>query len=138
MKRIKSRDVYAMLEYYGIKKRINAIFFVTEGGKVFMIPKYIDVPAKIYSLGLCIGKIEKEGFRFTIEGAQIFYNLATKQILELNDEQLYDWVRGINTKVNVKDGYYILKYKDDIVGGGKVKNGVLWNFVKKNRRIKKL
>ena len=33
--------------------------------------------------------------------------------------------------------YVVLKYKDDFIGCGKVKNGKVWNYVPKDRRQEK-
>ena len=80
---------------------------------------------------------EKNGFRLSLEGAQIIGPHAKKQVLELNEEQLKEWFNGQNLKTeSIDKGFTLLKRKNDYVGCGFMSNGIVYNFIPKNRRLR--
>ena len=88
-------------------------------------------------IGVYIGRIEEDGFRPSIEGAQLIR--AVINVIEINDEETWDWIRGFEIKTNSETrGYVIIKNKEDTLGTGKVINGKIWNYTPKERRIKSL
>jgi len=88
-------------------------------------------------IGLYIGRLTDEGFRPSIEGAQLLR--PKKNVIELSEEQLKEWLMGYNIEIETDfNGYCGLSYKSEIVGPGKIANKKLWNYVPKERRIKKL
>lgn len=72
-----------------------------------------------------------------MDGAQLLGSLATKQVIELDDDQAETWLKGepINYKAEHK-GYVIVVNKGDILGCGSISEGVLHSFVPKVRRLK--
>ncbi len=119
---------------------IKGVFFISEKKKIYLT----TIPARDTSriiknfsgIGLYIGRLNDDGFRPSIEGAQLLR--PKKNIISLNEEQLKEWVAGYNIKVNEKDGYYIIRYNNETLGPGKVMNGHLWNYVPKERRIQNI
>jgi len=90
--------------------------------------------------GYYFARRNKDGtYRLSIEGSQIVGPLSTKNVVEINDKELWNWLRGIDIENNHDQmGWVILKHKDDFVGCGKAfTNGIL-NHVPKERRIKNL
>ena len=78
----------------------------------------------------------KEGLRPTIEGSRLIAQTATKNILELDDSQINDWIKGLDMEgFEVPDGFYLVKNKKDIYGCCKIKEGKLFNYVPKGRRL---
>ena len=94
----------------------------------------LDIP--IISKGVYFGYLEHDGLRLSIEGSQIVGRHATKNILELGEKEMQDWLNGMNLDKKCKKGYLILKFKKDFVGCGKSNGEKIWNFVPKERRIR--
>jgi NOL1/NOP2/fmu family ribosome biogenesis protein len=91
-------------------------------------------------IGLYFGKIEHDGIRLSIDCLQLMDPYVNKNVVELNKKQLFNWVRGFDIDIEVKEPgpYLLLKYKNDIVGCGKRKRDGILNLVPKDRRIKSL
>ena len=95
-----------------------------------------DSKLKINSLGMYFGQVKNGELRLTIEGSQILGQLAKKNVIEINDGLLKLWIRGHDIEVdNSENGFFIVKHKNDYIGSGKLKQGVLLNFISKIRRI---
>ncbi len=97
----------------------------------------IDQVAHIEGVGLYFAKEDMDGLRLSIEGSQLLKNQITKNIFELDEKQAEQWMMGseINIKTG-KRGFYIMKYKDDFLGTGKISAEKISNFVPKPRRLK--
>ena len=82
---------------------------------------------------------DRIGLRLSIEGSQILGKQATKNILEVTDEQAAQWFSGqdIQTESGLK-GFVLVKHKQDFLGCGNLANRVLHNYLGKERRIKTL
>ena len=84
-------------------------------------------------IGMYIGTYEKDGFRPSIEGAQL---ISSEPMVELNEKESRQWMCGLNVKKDApKVPYIIVKYNGDIIGAGKPKEGELLNYTAKNRRL---
>ena len=91
----------------------------------------------MHHLGLYIGKIESGEIRLSIEGSQLIGPTAKKNVLEITEKQVRNWLRGQNLETNSKQkAFVILKHKKDFLGSGKMKKGKVINSVPKIRRIK--
>lgn len=101
-----------------------------------------ETPKKLIGevAGTYFARKNKDGtFRLSIEGSQIIGPLATKNVIEINKEELWQWIRGINLENNHDhEGWVILKHGEDYVGCGKACSKGIINHVPKNRRIKNL
>ena len=97
----------------------------------------LDRVAHIEGIGLYFAKEQMDGIRLSIEGSQILSNQITKNIFELDEKQAEQWMLGneINIKTD-KRGFFIMKFKDDFLGTGKISAEKISNFVPKNRRLK--
>ena len=95
-----------------------------------------DSKLKINSLGMYFAQIQNGELRLSIEGSQILGPLAKKNVIEINSGLLKLWIRGHDIEVdNPENGFFIVKHKNDYIGSGKLKQGVLLNFISKIRRI---
>jgi NOL1/NOP2/fmu family ribosome biogenesis protein len=117
-------------------------FLEGSDGDIFLISRDIEKldldNLRLNSLGLYIGQLRHDNLRLSIEGSQIIGKSATKNIVEINDEEFSKWLKGeiLQKKVdeNTK-GYVLMKYGKDFVGCGRAKNGEILNFIPKARRI---
>lgn len=151
MEVLSKRDVKNLLKPFGIIYKGTGLFIKTKN-KIYLASKdiqEIDLSQyNVISSGVYIGKIEKMGFRLSIEGTQI---LKPKQnILEIKN---LDWLKGKDIKTNKKfKGFVAIKYKtskskkicgtknkkflsEDFLGSGLCSKGKIINFVPKTRRI---
>jgi len=97
----------------------------------------LDRVAHIEGIGLYFAKEQMDGIRLSIEGSQILSNQITKNIFELDEKQAEQWMLGqeLNIKTD-KKGFFVMKFKDDFLGTGKVSENRITNFVPKQRRLK--
>jgi len=97
----------------------------------------LDRVAHIEGIGLYFAKEQADGIRLSIEGSQLLKSQITKNVFELNEQQAEQWMLGqeINIKTN-KKGFFIMKFKDDFLGTGKISQNRITNFVPKSRRLK--
>ena len=140
MKRSDIKKMYNIWEKYGIDKKFNYNFFANED-KIYITPKGIDLDLlrilNVKGMGLYIGRFDKGNFVFSIEGTQLIGKYS-KNTIHLNDEQVYYWQRGQNFETDEEEGYYLLEYKNMIVGWAKVRNKQVQNNVEKERVIRRL
>jgi NOL1/NOP2/fmu family ribosome biogenesis protein len=129
----------AMLEQFG--SMIKGVFYEGSKGRVYLSNEHsglVDLQrVNAEGIGVYVGRINPDGFRLSIEGAQLIK--ATKNVFEISKEQLWDWLRGYNVKIETDyNGYCVVTHQSDVLGGGKVSNGTILNFTPRERRIKSL
>lgn len=97
----------------------------------------LDRVAHIEGIGLYFAKEQMDGIRLSIEGSQLLKNQITKNIFNLDSKQAEQWMLGqeLNIKTD-KKGFFIIRFKDDFLGTGKVSENRITNFVPKARRLK--
>jgi len=143
-----SREKKKLLEElsttYGIKQlNMDDVFLGTPKGRIYITNRDIEkLPLqklRINSIGLYFAMQDRIGLRLSIEGSQILGKQATKNILEVTDEQAAQWFSGqdIQTESGLK-GFVLVKHKQDFLGCGNLANRVLHNYLGKERRIKTL
>ncbi|BFI73107.1 hypothetical protein YN1_0940 [Nanoarchaeota archaeon] len=128
-------------EYYGIKidkEIIKKYRFFSTKEKIYMFnknfPDFLD-EKYIKKYGLYIIKIEKNNYRFSIEGAQLF-GINAKRIININKENIfYKSKNQEKILIDVENGYYIAKDNKDILGSVYIKNKELKDFIPKERKI---
>ena len=126
---------------YGISSLPKLVFLRSSKDKFFVVSQEVGSSVfsglRVENLGLYIGTLYDEGFRFSIEGSQLFGPLASKNILLLDDNGFLEWLRGHDLDVPPPgfEGFCLVKFRNDFVGGGKVRGSKLFNYVPKNRRL---
>ncbi len=91
----------------------------------------------IDSIGLYVLKKERDGLRLSFDATQLLRMQITKNILEIDDKQMEQWIRGHDLDIKVPQGTYVIKYRGDFLGCGRSNGEKLFNYVPKERRIKK-
>ncbi|MEA3379199.1 MAG: hypothetical protein U9Q69_06235 [Nanoarchaeota archaeon] len=124
---------------YGSEEDLDFVFFKSSKDKIYLLGKKFaelnDKGLRINNLGLYFGKFEKDGIRLSIEGAQMIK--PKKNIIDLDKNEIKEWMNGKDIKCDKEiKGYAIIKYNQDAYGVGKIKDGMILNFVPKFRRIK--
>ena len=93
----------------------------------------------IERIGIYFAKIDEStnDIRLSIEGTQILKEQIKKNIFEIPDEHVEDWMKGheLNIQTGMK-GFIIMKHKNDFLGTGKASENKIGNFIPKNRRLK--
>ena len=97
---------------------------------------YLDNEIRIENIGLYFAKYEDVGIRLTIDGVQLLKSQITKNILELDDNQANQWLKGNDLDIKEERGWKILKHKNEFLGCGKSTGERITNFMPKERRIK--
>ncbi len=143
---LNTRERRHFIEELNTQYNLNSLnidygFLQDRENRIFLISKDVDKidlrNLRINSMGLYFGKIEKDGIRLSIEGTQLIGKNSSKNIIELNKEQVKEWFRGnsIDFQGNYY-GYVILKHNDDYLGSGRFKENKILNYIPKERRIK--
>lgn len=136
------KEIYKLIEkQWGAKVKLDYGFLENNKSRVFIISKdisKIDISKlRINSIGMYFCEIDSKGIRLSIEGTQIVGPRASKNIVELNEEETKKWFRGEDLEKECKDcsGFVILKHNNDFLGTGKYVNGKVLNYVGKTRRV---
>ena len=77
--------------------------------------------------------------RLSFDVPLILKSQISKSIVEINEEQFHSWIRGndIDFKSEISKGNVILSYNGDLVGCGKSNGLKVFNYVPKDRRLRK-
>ena len=119
------------LDYGFLKNNKNRIFVVSKG-----ISKINTSNLRLNSVGMYFCEIDHKGIRLSIEGSQIVGPKATRNIVEVDEEETKKWFKGEDLEINGEySGFLIIKHKKDFLGNGKYSNGRILNYVGKNRRV---
>ncbi len=95
---------------------------------------------RLNSLGLYVGEMNAYGeLRLSIEGSQLLGVHATRNVRELDAEQVRAYFRGeeITLDPSQQPGgqpFLLLKYRNDFLGAAKCKGGKLLNYLPKVHR----
>jgi len=91
---------------------------------------------RIENIGLYFAKQEKDRLRLTLDGIQILKSQITKNILDIDDKQAKDWLKGDDLLIQSDKSFKILKNKNEFLGCGKSTGEKITNFVPKERRVR--
>ncbi len=127
-------------EQWGFSEKIEHAFILTDKERIFIVNREIGEidfsKLRINSIGLYFGEYRNNELRLSIEGSQIVGTKATKNVVELNNDELKQWLRGEDLeKESDATGFVIIKHGNDYLGCGKIKESRLLNFVPKARRL---
>ncbi|MBI2507981.1 hypothetical protein HYV89_03435 [Candidatus Woesearchaeota archaeon] len=143
LKKISSKEKKELLkqlqEQFNFSGKLDYNFFVNQDKKIFIFNKNLDIDfskIRVNSLGLYFANTENE-LRLSIEGSQLIGPHSRKNIFEIEDKQLQEWMHGRDIETeNEFEGFVLIKNKDDFYGTGKYKDGKILNFIPKERRLK--
>ena len=132
-------------EQWGCRPKFleESVFLLSSKENLYLVNRDIEridmQRLRVDSVGLYIGEYKTNSLRLSIEGSQLIGPHAKTNIFELDKAMLEKWLKGFDIAIEQENtGFLIMKYKNDFVGCGKIKNGSLLNFVPKIRRIKDL
>ena len=91
----------------------------------------------VEGVGLYLLKKEETGIRLSFEALMMLKEQITKNILDIDDKQLELWIRGNDLDLSIPQGIYAVRYNGDFLGCGKSNGSKIFNYVPKERRLKK-
>jgi len=151
-----SLKIFNKKEKQEIERKLNEQFGINEiPGKIIMKGreklflfsgsfdyreiKKLEKLTVIERIGAYFARIDErtKDIRLSIEGSQILGIQVKKNLFEIPEELLENWMKGqeLNIKTS-KKGFLIMKYKDNFLGSGKASENKIGNFIPKNRRLK--
>jgi len=96
----------------------------------------LDSTLRIENIGLYFAKQQIDGLRLTLDGTQLLKNQITKNILNLDDKQADDWLKGNDLQIKSDKEFKILSHNNEFLGCGKSTGERITNSIPKERRIK--
>ena len=94
---------------------------------------------RLSAVGLYLGEYAKGEFRLSIEGSQLLGVSAQRNTIELNKEEIHQWMKGESLQLSHHcSGFVIVMHKGDYFGAGRAKENVLLNYVPKIRRLQEI
>lgn len=136
------KEIYGLIEkQWGAKIKLDYGFLKNQKNRIFVVSKDISVidtsKLRLNSVGMYFCEFDSLGIRLSIEGSQIIGPKATKNIVELNEEETKRWFKGedIEKECNDCKGFVIMKHDNDFLGSGKYTNKKILNYVSKTRRV---
>ncbi|HTY43646.1 MAG TPA: hypothetical protein VMC80_00170 [Patescibacteria group bacterium] len=88
-------------------------------------------------IGVYFARILNDFPKLSIEGSQILQSQIKKNIFELDEKQVDDWMKGRDLQIATgKKGFFIMRYNNDFLGCGKISENKISNFIPKSRRLK--
>lgn len=131
---------YAFQEDYAYLENVNKL-------KIYLVTKdisKIDInQLRIDRYGLYLGERKGEQFRLSMEGTQLLAQEASENKIELNnvidlvEEELRNYFKGLDLEkpeLSRESKLIFLRYKKDIFGCAKLKDGKIINFLPKIHR----
>ena len=144
LKILTSKEVKAIRQLieknWGFSEKLEYAFLQSGKDRVYIVSRDIAKldfeKLHLNSAGLYIAEVKDEQIRLSIEGAQLIGPKATKNVVELSEDEVKQWIKGSDIKKEGDwEGFVIVKYGNDYLGSGKYKEGMILNFVPKVRRL---
>ena len=95
----------------------------------------ISLILNIEIMGLYLLKQEQD-LRLSLDATTLLKEQITKNIIDISDAQLQEWLRGRDLDIKTPKGTIIIKNKDDLIGCGKSNGEKIFNYLPKDRRLK--
>lgn len=148
MKAKKSQVIEEVLRYmesrFGIQRDVLADYELVEFKDVWITSKDVAKfkTKAIRRKGMRFARVFKRGYKLTTSAIQVFGRYATKNVVRLmKKEEVIDYIKGLNLKLGeeeragAQDGQVIVKFNDDLIGSGLLREDILKNQIPKGRRI---
>src|SRR3989338_5159850 len=143
LKILNGREIRDVLELigtqWGAEMKIGGALLQNNKSRIFLVNRDISKidlsKLRINSIGMYFCEIEK-GIRLSIEGSQLVGPKASKNMVEIDELQAKSWMKGEDLNIEGDySGFVIIKNKNDFLGTGKYKDGIILNYVGKERRV---
>ena len=140
-----NKEILEMLkDQFGIEEKLPYVFLINAKERIFLVKREVgDInfnEFRIDTLGMYFGEKYKSQIRLSIEGCQLIGKSAKRGIIDLNEDQMLAWMRGqditMDITADLQGKFVIVQYQDDILGCGKWRDGILYNYVSKSRTLK--
>jgi NOL1/NOP2/fmu family ribosome biogenesis protein len=93
---------------------------------------------RIELIGSYLLKNEHENeYRLSFDSCHTLKDQIIENIIELDEEQFQLWIRGHDLDIKKERGTYVISYNGDFLGCGKSNGEKLFNYVPKDRRLRK-
>ena len=127
-------------EQFGFSRELPQAWFRVKDDRLYIVSRdleKIDLQGlRVEVIGMYFGEWKGNDIRLSIEAAQLIGPHATKNVIELSEEEMYAWLRGEDLKKAMKEkNFVLLKHDSDFLGCGLAKEGAILNFVPKSRRV---
>lgn len=136
------KEIYKLIEgQWGARVKLDYGFLRNNKNRIFVVSRDIsrvDISKlRLNSVGMYFCEDDRSGIRLSIEGSQVIGPEASKNVVELDENETRRWLKGEDLEKDCKSckGFVILKSKNDFLGSGKYTNGRILNYVSKTRRI---
>lgn len=93
--------------------------------------------ARVEIVGMYFARKEPFGMRFGFDMLHILGDTITDRIIDLNEDEFEQWIRGNVLEKNVPTGVYVMRYKSDFIGCTYSTGNKLLNFVPRERQKKR-
>lgn len=129
---------------YGINKNFweNFLFLLRSNDLYFISKTNFDFHRlNFVRFGMKLASHDKKiGWRLSSSAVQIIKNAITQNILNLErKDQFVSYFFGHKTQVNFPDSnFVVVKYKNDFLGSGKVRDSILHSYFPKSRRTNEI
>ncbi len=87
-------------------------------------------------IGLYLIKQEQD-LRLSLDATILLKKQINKNIINLTDSQVYEWLRGHDLDIKIPQGTLVIQHNDDFLGCGKSNGEKLFNYLPKDRRLRK-
>ena len=140
----KHRIIEKLKERFGIK---SIPYIIVQSGKERLRIASINLStdeikklsqiANIELIGLYFATLVNDEIRLSIDATHLLKSQINKNILEISEKEKEEWLKGGDLqKKNNERGFVIIRYKEDLLGTGKLSEEKIGNFLPKERRVK--
>jgi NOL1/NOP2/fmu family ribosome biogenesis protein len=135
-----SKNVVKRLLKSQFDANLDLEFEINNKGRVWAENKHVFKLEmnSVVRKGLYFGFMEHDGLRLSMDGTFLVGPKAKKNVLQINREEMTEWLRGYALEKKAPKGYLVLKYEEHYVGCGKSNGERIWNNVPKERRIRNI
>lgn len=92
--------------------------------------------ARIELIGSYLFK-EEGLLRLSFDAPLMLKDQISKNIVNLPLDKVKDWLRGFDLELEAPQGVVVVKCGDDFIGCGKSNGKTIYNYIPKDRRLKK-
>lgn len=115
------------------KERIRAFSGTMSREELISLSEF----ARVEFAGAYFVRQESFGLRPAFDMTQLLASEFTKGVIELTSDEFQLWMRGNTLQRELTDGIYVVRFGHDFLGSGYSKNGKLYNYVPKERYLKR-
>lgn len=93
--------------------------------------------ARVEFAGAYFARQEPFGTRLAFDMIHLFSSEFIRGVIDITLEEFEQWMRGETLVKDFEEGLYVIRYGEDMLGSGYAKHGKVYNYVPKERQLKK-